>query len=75
MNIDHPITLRPDKAADYLGLSKQRLAELRLRGSGPRYAKIGSTVHYLREDLDAWVRLHLRTSTSDHGYQPQSGAA
>lgn len=75
MNIDQPITLRPDKAASYLGLSKQRLAELRLTGGGPRYAKIGSTVHYLREDLEAWLRRHLRTSTSDPGNQQPSVAA
>ena len=63
MNSVTSITMRPPQAASYLGLSEQRLAHLRLSGGGPRYAKLGRSVTYLREDLDSWLRSKLRTST------------
>jgi len=57
--------LRTPGAADYIGLAKSTLEKMRLRGDGPRYAKLGRVCTYTTEDLDAWVNARSRTSTSD----------
>jgi hypothetical protein len=60
-----PAAMRPDAAAAFLSLSTQRLAKLRLAGGGPPYVKIGRSVLYRREDLEAWLATHSRRSTSE----------
>ena len=67
MEHDDCSVMRPPEAARYLTLSVQRLAKLRLEGGGPRFAKIGRSVLYRRTDLDLWLQLRTRTSTSDKG--------
>jgi predicted DNA-binding transcriptional regulator AlpA len=47
------------QAAGYLGLNPGTLANLRARGLGPRYVKLGSAVRYYESDLDAWAQAHL----------------
>jgi predicted DNA-binding transcriptional regulator AlpA len=47
--------LRVRMAAEYVGLSKSALDKYRCYGGGPVYAKLGTTVIYGTEDLDAWV--------------------
>ncbi len=47
--------LRVKTAADYLGLSKSFLDKARCYGGGPVFAKLGTTVIYNTNDLDAWV--------------------
>lgn len=54
-------------AAEYLGLSNRSLEDMRIRGTGPRYYKIGSgprsPVRYTLEDLDAWLEeRHVRST-------------
>lgn len=58
--------LRPAAAAMYLGLSHSTLAKMRLRGDGPRYAKLGKrAVIYDVSDLEIWVETRKRNSTSE----------
>ena len=52
-------------AAAYVGLSPYTLENLRSRGGGPAYSKLGRRVIYRIEDLDAWLLASRRTSTSD----------
>lgn len=59
-----PRTLRTDGAARYVGLSVSTLEKLRLTGDGPEYIKLGRTVLYKPEDLDAWIDGNRRKSTS-----------
>jgi hypothetical protein len=59
-----PVAMRPAQAAEYLNLSEQRLAALRVEGRGPVFCKIGRQVSYLVSDLDAWLGARRRTSTS-----------
>jgi hypothetical protein len=59
--------LRPEQAAQYLTLSVQRLAKLRLEGGGPIFCKAGRTVLYRRDDLDRWLAARSRRSTCDSG--------
>lgn len=51
-------------AAEYLGVTKDTLAQMASRGIGPRFAKLsGRLVRYRRADIDAWIEENL-TSTS-----------
>ena len=55
------------EAASYIGMSRSFLRQSRMDGDrvnrtpGPRYLKIGRSVRYLIEDLDAWLET-FRTS-------------
>lgn len=54
-------------AAKYLGIAQQTLAKLRWAGTSPPYFKIGRQVVYERVELDAWLAVRKRRSTSDAG--------
>ena len=41
-------------AADILGLSASTLEKMRVYGTGPFFLKLGRSVRYRAEDLDAW---------------------
>lgn len=51
------------EASAYIAMSPSFLRQARMNGHrenhtpGPRYLKIGRSVRYLVEDLDAWLRL------------------
>lgn len=62
-----PRYLRTPEAARFLGLSSRTLEKHRTYGTGPRYSKIGGRVVYRLEDLQAWVELGAKASTSDPG--------
>ncbi|MGV9672467.1 MULTISPECIES: helix-turn-helix transcriptional regulator [unclassified Gordonia (in: high G+C Gram-positive bacteria)] len=47
--------LNTKQAAEYVGLAFQTMSNMRWRGDGPAYVKMGRTVRYRRADLDAWV--------------------
>jgi len=51
--------LRTAAAAEYIGVAKSTLEKLRLTGGGPIFNKLGRTVIYDRDDLDAWVASRL----------------
>jgi Helix-turn-helix domain len=57
--------LRTPEAARFLSLSPRTLEKHRIFGTGPVYRKIGGRVLYAVADLNAWVDLGTRTSTSD----------
>ncbi|MFC6632422.1 helix-turn-helix transcriptional regulator [Microbulbifer taiwanensis] len=50
-----PRFLDTKQAAQYLSLSAVWLNELRIKGGGPKFYKLGRAVRYKVEDLDAWV--------------------
>ncbi|WP_420194131.1 helix-turn-helix transcriptional regulator [Marinobacter sp. GH_1] len=50
-----PRLLNTEQAAIYIGLAKQTITEMRVKGGGPKFCKIGRAVRYKREDLDAWI--------------------
>ena len=54
-------------AAAYLGLATQTLAKLRCTGESPPFYKVGRHITYERPDLDAWLAVRRRRSTSDPG--------
>ena len=52
------------EAAAYIGLAEATLANLRCRGGGPVFHKVGSRIVYIKSDLDGWLAGCRRTSTS-----------
>jgi len=62
-----PRYLRTPEAARFVGLSLRTLEKHRTYGTGPRYSKLGGRVVYRLEDLQAWVALGTKASTSDPG--------
>jgi predicted DNA-binding transcriptional regulator AlpA len=52
-----------DEVVDLTGLSRSSLAKKRCDGSGPAFFKIGRTVKYAANDVDAWILSRRRTST------------
>ena len=58
-------TLRTPDAAVYVGLATSTLNKLRVRGDGPVYSKLGRIVVYDIADLDGWLEVNKRASTSD----------
>ena len=57
--------LTTEEAAAYLKCSISTLAQFRMKGGGPRYAKPAGRVYYDTADLDRWIEDSSRTSTSD----------
>ena len=39
----------------------------RLKGTGPRFVKLGRLIRYRRSDVDTWLEAQVRSSTSDPG--------
>ncbi len=58
-------------AAAYLSCSKSFLDQSRVRGDGPKFRKLGHSVRYKRDDLDAWMDENGCQSTSE--YMAQEG--
>jgi hypothetical protein len=52
----HTITERD--ASHYIGLSVAYLRQARRLGRGPAYLRIGRTIRYHIEDLDAFLQAH-----------------
>ena len=48
-------TWKEDQAADYLNMKVGTLRQWRFLSRGPAYLKIGRSVRYRKEDLDAYL--------------------
>jgi excisionase family DNA binding protein len=55
------------QVSDLTGVSKDKLAKLRVTGEGARYVKIGRAIRYRRSAVEAWLSQLERRSTSDGG--------
>ncbi|KLK90537.1 hypothetical protein AA309_25360 [Microvirga vignae] len=60
--------LNPVEASGYVSVSSSWLAKLRLHGGGLGYSKIGRTIRYSTDELDAWLTCNLQASTSETGH-------
>jgi predicted DNA-binding transcriptional regulator AlpA len=59
-------TLLDTKAvASQLDIKPNTLAQWRISGDGPRFINVGRLVRYRQEDVDEWIGLNARMSTSD----------
>jgi hypothetical protein len=63
-----PVTTYTDTrgAAAHLGCSASCLEKYRVAGGGPRFIKIGKSVRYKIEQLDAWASGRTFASTSEY---------
>jgi excisionase family DNA binding protein len=50
-------------AALYLHLSERTLERMRVAGTGPRFVRIGKSIRYRQQDLDAFVARRVVAST------------
>ncbi|MFB9655061.1 helix-turn-helix transcriptional regulator [Microbacterium imperiale] len=57
--------IRPDTLADRLGTTERNLSEWRITGRGPRYIRIGRSVRYRPEAVDAWLLAQEHASTAE----------
>ena len=48
------------EAADFLGFTAGTLRTWRCQGKGPNYYKVGSTVRYEMDDLEAWKNANVK---------------
>lgn len=62
-----PTVLDTRAAADFLSVSPRTLEGMRVRGGGPRFAKVGGSVRYRIASLEEYLQHQERTSTSDPG--------
>jgi excisionase family DNA binding protein len=62
--------LSTEQAAEYCGVSPRTLEKRRSSGGGPVFVKLGGSVRYKVEDLEAWIAGGRRRSTSDPGAPP-----
>lgn len=53
--------LTTEQAAAYLAVARSSLETYRTRGGGPVATKVGRSVRYRIEDLDAWTTREERT--------------
>jgi predicted DNA-binding transcriptional regulator AlpA len=67
--------LTTHQAAAYCGQSPRTLEAFRLTGRGPRFLKLGRSVRYSVEDLEAWLAASRRRSTSDDGSAAEGAGA
>jgi predicted DNA-binding transcriptional regulator AlpA len=51
--------------ARYLQISEDWLNAQRCKGTGPPYTKLGRNVRYLKSEVDAWLKVQSRRSTSE----------
>ena len=57
--------LTPREAAQYTSISVKQLENMRRRGDGPRYCKVGRLCRYPRAELDRWMGRHLIANTAE----------
>jgi len=60
--------------AELLGTTPQNLAQMRYRGTGPKFIKLGHrAIRYRWTDVEAWLEANTLTQ-SDQDFQPKTAA-
>ncbi|MDN6673803.1 helix-turn-helix transcriptional regulator [Corynebacterium casei] len=57
--------LNPDQLGERWQKSRQSLAQMRYRGHGPKFVKIGKSVFYRETDVLEFEESNIRTRTDD----------
>lgn len=57
---------RPPEVADYLGTTVGGLAQMRRRGTGPAFVKMGQAIRYDWADVFAFVESNKQSGSDDH---------
>ncbi len=53
------------EAAAFMGLRSNTLEIWRVRGTGPKFVKLGRAVRYRLPDIESYIESQLRSSTSE----------
>lgn len=54
----------PDALAEYLGKTVESLAQMRYRGTGPKFVKLGrKSVRYRDVDIQEWLEQNVKDRT------------
>jgi hypothetical protein len=67
MEKDKTRYLRPSAYSERTSIPESTLAKMRMRGDGPPYIKVGTSVLYDTAKDDEWFASRRRNSTSDPG--------
>lgn len=71
MNRSPDQLLTAGELGDYLGLSKQQLAMMRVKGDGPRFIRASANnIRYRWADVTAWLEANSHESTDEYTNQP-----
>lgn len=56
---------KPEEVAEYLGTSVEGLAQMRYRGNGPKFVKLGGgkIVRYRDSDIKEWLEENVKDRT------------
>lgn len=57
--------ISPLELARDLGTTERTLSEWRIRGTGPAFIRVGRSVRYRPEAVDAWLLAQEHSSTSE----------
>ncbi|PVE21710.1 hypothetical protein DC522_24985 [Microvirga sp. KLBC 81] len=61
-----PRLMTTKEAAQRLKVSASFLAKARMKGTGPRYLRLGRAIRYAEEALDEYEAANTRASTSEY---------
>lgn len=65
--------LTTSQVGELLGLSTGALAQMRFKGTGPLYVKLGGrSVRYRQDDVEQWIEERIRRRT-DERTAPKAG--
>lgn len=57
--------IHPDTLARLLGTKRRTVDEWRITGKGPAFVRVGRSVRYTPEAVDAWLKSQQHKSTSE----------
>lgn len=61
---DMPSYLTSTEFEDLCNLPKGAAAQLRYRGGGPAFVRMGGRIRYRREDIEAWIDANTHLTTA-----------
>lgn len=66
MNHQAPLASSKD-VAEFIGVTSNALAKLRMDGNGPAFIRVGSrNIKYRWSDVEAWIDANTHTTTDDY---------
>lgn len=63
MSTTIPEMLTDKQVGDIVHMKPSSLAQMRYKGTGPKFVKLGSRVLYRRDDVIEWINANVHTIT------------
>lgn len=54
---------KPEDLAEYLGVTVGALAQMRYRGNGPKFVKLGKSIRYSDAAIQEWLEQNTKDRT------------